>query len=159
MTLKKFTYILIVLMASLFLASKNATTYKIIESNLPTILSAVLGGLLAAISIIVAVLSTASKEVKDKASENQETFESFTDNLRLDLQIIVICLILSILFPYLRNFEFKFSIEINKINIFDCLPYAISTFELIVLFISFAVISETIDVLIEILKNTFKLNK
>lgn len=78
--------------------SKNA--YTLIESATPGILGAILGGITAGISIIFSVLLTAASSSNSKVKLG--TFTIFLSNLKKDILILLLCLVASLLLPYLR---------------------------------------------------------
>ncbi len=97
---KLFFILVVVFLACLLFSSGNKEAYEVIENNTSGILGAILGGIVAGISIILSVLITATSGVHSKV--NLESFRGFLDNLKLDVKVLLICLVASIILPYLR---------------------------------------------------------
>lgn len=145
-------YILVVLCASALLASDDVNTYSFLEEHLLDILAAVLGGLLAAVSIIVGIISTSSDEVKSVAAKSS-SFGRFIVKLGRDMNILISCLLASIFLPYIRKLNIAIPIDINGQNILTHFQYLISVLEIFVLIISFCIIFEISSVLYQFLNH------
>lgn len=90
--------ILFIFLVSLFFASDNKAAFGLLETNTPGILGAILGGMIAGISIIFSViLSLASIKEAKKTS-----FDLFINELRFDIKVLLLCLVTSLFLPYLR---------------------------------------------------------
>ncbi|MGR6781689.1 hypothetical protein [Moritella viscosa] len=81
-------------------STDNKNAYILIESATPGILGAILGGITAGISIILSVLLTVTSSSNSKVELG--TFNTFLLNLKKDILILLLCLVASLLLPYLR---------------------------------------------------------
>ena len=78
--MKPLIYIVSITLLSIVFSTDNKEIYSLIESSAPSVLSAVLGGVLAAVAIVVGVLSTSSDKVKEEAAKNSN-FDNFIVSL------------------------------------------------------------------------------
>lgn len=101
MKIKYLSILLAIFFASLAVSTGEPDAYKLIESSTPGIIGAILGGITAGISIIFGMLST-MKEKLPAIKDNSAAFNAFIDNLKIDVVVLVWCLILSLLLPYFR---------------------------------------------------------
>lgn len=150
--MKTLFYVILVMLVSTLLASEDINAYSFLEDNLLDVLATVLGGLLAAVSIIVGVISTSSDKVKSVA-EKSESFGRFVVKLGRDMYLLIICLLLSILLPYFRKLNVAIPLDINGVNILPHFQYIISVLEMFVLIISFCIIFEITSVLVLVLES------
>lgn len=90
----------IILTVSLVFSSDSKEAYVLIESATPGILGAILGGLTAGISIIFSVLLTSASAPNSKVELGR--FTGFLSSLKKDLICLLLCLVASLLLPYLR---------------------------------------------------------
>ncbi|EPS4451189.1 hypothetical protein ACVEU1_001714 [Vibrio parahaemolyticus] len=90
----------IIFAISLAFSSSNEVAYKVLESATPGILGAILGGLTAGVSVIFSVLITAAAQVG--SADKFQKFIPFLSKLKQDMLILVACLVVSLLLPYLR---------------------------------------------------------
>ncbi|OOF31290.1 hypothetical protein [Salinivibrio proteolyticus] len=81
-------------------ATPDENGYKLIESATPGILGALLGGLTAGISVIFSVLITVASS--SGSTVKLEKFFNFLIRLKHDLVALLICLVASLILPYLR---------------------------------------------------------
>jgi multisubunit Na+/H+ antiporter MnhB subunit len=144
-------YLLALALISVLFSSTEAGSYHILERSLPPVLGACLGGVLACTSIIVSVLSSSSKETKQKAKTSQK-FSSFIDSLERDVKILVICLFLIVTLPYLRTLEYPVTLSIFELTPNYLKQKIFSSLEIFFASIAFLVIFELVIVLITILK-------
>ncbi|PMM45276.1 hypothetical protein [Vibrio splendidus] len=97
----KTIFILAVIFAiCLGFSTDNKDAYTLIESATPGILGAILGGITAGISIIFSVLLTATSSSNSRVKLS--TFTVFLSSLKKDILILLLCLVASLLLPYLR---------------------------------------------------------
>ncbi|ARO98372.1 hypothetical protein K08M3_14320 [Vibrio alginolyticus] len=89
-----------ILAVSLVFSSDSKEAYVLIESATPGILGAILGGLTAGISIIFSVLLTSASAPNSKVELGR--FKGFLSSLRKDIICLLLCLVASLLLPYLR---------------------------------------------------------
>jgi hypothetical protein len=149
--MKTLIYIILIMLVSILMASSDSKAYGFIEENLLDVLATVLGGLLAAVSIIIGVISASSDKIKSIADKS-ESFGRFVIKLGRDMHFLIICLLLSILLPYLRKLNVAIPLDINGVNILTHFQYIISVLEMFVLIISFCIIFEITSVLVLVLK-------
>ncbi|WP_114786179.1 hypothetical protein [Vibrio tetraodonis] len=90
----------IIFLMCLGFATPNESGYKLIESATPGILGALLGGLTAGVSVIFSVLITVSSNVG--STHKLANFFVFLRRLKHDLVALLICLVASLLLPYMR---------------------------------------------------------
>lgn len=150
--MKTIVYLTALFLIAILFSSVEAGSYGVLERSLPPVLGACLGGVLACTSIVVSVLSGSSKDTKQKA-KNSLRFSRFIESLEKDVKILVICLCLIVVLPYLRTLNYPLTI-----TFFDLPPDYLkqkifSSLEIFVASIAFIVIYELVAVLITILKN------
>jgi CBS domain containing-hemolysin-like protein len=150
--MKNLIYCLLVLFVSAIFSSTDANVYQILEKTLPAVLGACLGGVLACTSIVVSVLSGSSKQTKFKA-KNSVKFTNFVNNLERDVKILVGCLFLVVMLPYLRVIDYPISLSLFYIDPCYLKQKVFSTFELFAALMAFLIIFELAGVLVTILKN------
>lgn len=155
--MKNTIYIIIILVVSSYMASNDQNLYKPLESIIASTLSAILGGLIAAIAIIAAVLSTSKDKTKMKA-DNSSSYNKFIYSLGLDIKLLLMCLVFSVLLPMARgdNIILNTIKEYSK-NAENHYNYIITTLEIGVFVLAAIIIYEIIEVLISILLNMMKL--
>ena len=133
---------------SLVFSTSEAGSYQTLEGSLSGVLGALLGGIVAAISIIFGLLTTRNEKFQTYASKNKK-FEAFINSLKKDTFILLGCTFFSVFLPYIRNVNISFL----KYPDWFFLPsknYLFTTFELMLVIISFVVIIEIISVLFDV---------
>lgn len=137
-------------------ATSEESGYKLIESATPGILGALLGGITAGVSIIFSVLITVANS--RGATAKLENFFVFLRRLKHDLVALLICLVASLLLPYLRVVGIPLLVYPSH----DLLPARDTFFtalELTSIAISVTVIFEVFSVMFLLVSNFQKLMK
>lgn len=141
----KAIFILTVIFAlCLGLSTDNREAYMLIESATPGILGAILGGITAGISIIFSVLLTATSSPNTKVKLG--TFTGFLLGLKKDILYLLLCLVASLLLPYLR----VTGIPLLSYPIHDLIPNRdvfYTAIELTIIVVSAAIIIEVFNVM------------
>jgi hypothetical protein len=150
--MKTIMYLSALALLAILFSSVEANSYQILERSLPPVLGACLGGVLACTSIVVSVLSGASKETKNKAKASQK-FSQFIESLERDVKILVVCLCFVVALPYLRTLDYPLTLNLFELQPEYLKQKLFSTLEIFVASIAFLVIYELVTVLITILKN------
>lgn len=150
--MKTIIYLAILVTIAILLSSVEADSYHILERSLPPVLGACLGGVLACTSIVVSVLSSSSKETKQKAKTSQK-FSRFITSLEKDVKILVVCLCFIVALPYLRTLDYPLTLSVFDLSPEYLKQKLFSSLEIFVASIAFIVIYELVTVLITILKN------
>lgn len=148
---KLFTILFVIFMICLFFSSGNKDAYVILEMNTSGMLGAVLGGIIAGISIILSVLITATSMV------NLKSFKRFLDSLKLDVSVLLFCLVSSILLPYLR----VTGIPLLNYPIHHLLPSRdvfYTALELTTIVVSITIILEVFNVMFSLVSHFSSLN-
>lgn len=156
MIIKAVTITGFIFLICLMFATPNKTGYELIESATPGILGALLGGLTAAVSVIFSVLITVTSGTG--TATKLEKFFGFLKKLKHDLFAILICLIASLILPYLRVVGIPLLVYPNH----DFLPERdtfYTALELTSIVISVTVIFEVISVMFLLINNFPKLIK
>ncbi|MBH0078990.1 MULTISPECIES: hypothetical protein [unclassified Pseudoalteromonas] len=150
MMIKVILYLSLIAILCFSLATDDPQAIKLIENTTSGIIGSVLGGITAGISIIFAAL-TSLKGTTPNISNNNARFITFIDNLKSDVMILIGCLTLSILLPYLRVVGIPFIIMPTG----EYIPSSDSiytTAELIIIVISMLALIEIISVMFNIFK-------
>ena len=150
-------YICGLLALSVFLSSSDAASYQILEKSLPPVIGACLGGVLACTSIVISVLSNASKKTKSIA-KNSDKFSTFVSGLEFDVKVLVVCLAFIVFLPYLRSLDYPISLTILTLDPAYIKHKLFSTAEIFFASIAFITIFELVSVLVIILKNMMKIH-
>lgn len=150
--MKTITYLLLIALASLLLSSAESSSYGILEKSLPPVIGACLGGVLACTSIIVGILSSSSKSVKEKA-QGDRRFSNFVSSLERDIKILVLSLCAVVALPYLRTLSYPIEISIGNLSVFYLKQKLFSSLEIFAAIIAFCVIFELVSTLVIVLKN------
>ena len=145
-------YLILIIIVSLLLGTADDKAHFWIERSLSGALAAVLGGILAATSIIVGVLSASSKSTK-KVASNSASFTVFIGSLGRDIKILIACLMASMILPYVRRLEFPLTGTINGSSIASYVQHFITSAEIFILIMAFCVIFEVVSVLLDLLKS------
>lgn len=151
--LKSFTIIAIIFLFCLFFASGNKTAYTIIESNTPGILGAILGGIISGISIIFSVILSLTANANNKLKSN--SFDNFIIKLKTDIKMLLICLVLSVLLPYLRITGIPLVIYPSG-NLVPDRDMFFTALELTIIIISMSITLETFNVMLLIFSHHLK---
>ncbi|WGV99101.1 hypothetical protein QF117_14205 [Vibrio sp. YMD68] len=125
-------------------STDNKDAYTLIESATPGILGAILGGITAGISIIFSVLLTTASSPNSKV--NLSAFTGFLASLKKDILLLLMCLVLSLLLPYLR----VTGIPLLNYPIHELLPTRDTFYtavELTIIMLSIALIVEVFNVI------------
>lgn len=150
--MKKLLCISCLIVLATLLASPNPASYQILERSLPAVIGACLGGVLACTSIVISVLSNASKKVKSIA-EKSDHFSNFVSELEFDVKALVICLIFVVFMPYLRTLDYPMSLSVLNLDPAYLKHKFFSTAVIFFSSIAFITIFELVLILIVILKN------
>ena len=150
------TFTLLVL--SVFLSSSDAASYLILEKSLPPVIGACLGGVLACTSIVISVLSNASKKTKSIA-KNSEKFGRFVSGLEFDVKVLVACLVCVVFLPYLRSLDYPITVSIFDLDPSYLKHKLFSTAEIFFASIAFVTIFELVSILVVILKNMMSIHE
>lgn len=139
---------------SLLIASGNNEAVKYIEASSPGVLGSILGGLVAGVSIILTTLLA----LREKIKLDGKRVERFLNSMRRDVQILVACLLLSILIPYFRvsGIPLLHYPEADLIPSRDYIYTAALVFNLL---LAFSLITETFRTLIGLFSTLFKVDK
>lgn len=144
----KTIFILAVIFAfCLGFSTDNKDAYTLIESATPGILGAILGGITAGISIIFSVLLTATSSSNAKIKLG--TFTGFLSSLKKDILLLLLCLVASLLLPYLR----VTGIPLLSYPLHELLPTRDSFYtaiELTIIVVSVTIIIEVFNVMFTI---------
>ena len=132
----------------MLLSSSAGESYTVLESALGSVLGALLGGIISAISIVFGLLTTRSEKFQAYASSNGK-FLSFVKGLKLDAYILLSCTFLAIFLPYLRNIDIIF-LQYPTWQFMPSKNMLFTTFEIMVVILSFLVIAEIIAVLFKV---------
>jgi hypothetical protein len=152
--LKSLTIIVLIFLLCLLFASGNKTAYTIIESNTPGILGAILGGIISGISIIFSVMLSLTSNVNNKL--NQNSFDNFMMKLKTDIKILLICLALSVLLPYLRITGIPLVIYPSG-NLMPGRDVLFTALELTTIVVSISIILEIFNVMLLIFSHHLKI--
>ncbi len=144
----KTIFILAVIFAiCLGFSTNNKDAYTLIESATPGILGAILGGITAGISIIFSVLLTATSSSNTRIKLG--AFTGFLSSLKKDILLLLLCLVASLLLPYLR----VIGIPLLNYPIHELLPARDSFYtaiELTIIVVSVTIIIEVFNVMFTI---------
>ncbi|PYF84601.1 hypothetical protein DFP75_101639 [Marinomonas alcarazii] len=97
---KKAFFFSLIFLLSLAFSSGDEKAFRILESNAPGILGAILGGIIGGISIIFSVIITISSSTNKRVFFN--SLNGFLRELKTDIFVLLMCLMASLLLPYLR---------------------------------------------------------
>jgi len=150
MKIKIIFYLLLIFIICFGFATEDPKAIKLIESSTSGIIGSVLGGITAGISIIFGVLSSLKGSIPNINNSNVR-FIKFIDNLKYDIIVLIHCLILSILLPYLRVVGIPFI----SMPTGDYLPSAgliYTTVELMIIVVSMLALVEIISVMFSVFK-------
>lgn len=156
--MKIISYVTLIALLSTLLSSVNATSYEILEKSLPPVIGACLGGVLACTSIIVGVLSSASRQVKEEASEDIR-FSKFVSSLEIDIKILISCLCAIVSLPYLRTLAYPFELSIGSASSEYLKHKFFSSLEIFIAIVAFCVIYELVSTLVIVLRDMSKIQK
>jgi hypothetical protein len=156
--MKTIFYILGLLVLSVILSSSDAASYIILEKSLPPVIGACLGGVLACTSIVISVLSNASRKTK-LIAKNSEKFSRFVDGLEFDVKVLVACLVCVVFLPYLRTLDYPVTVSIFNLDPNLIKHKLFSTAEIFFASIAFITIFELVSILVVILKNMMSIHE
>lgn len=146
----------LIFLICLAFATSDESGYELIESATPGILGALLGGLTAGVSVIFSVLITVASSTG--ATAKLEKFFIFLRRLKHDLVALLMCLIASLILPYLRVVGIPLLVYPSH----DLLPVRdtfYTALELTSIVISVTVIFEVVSVMFLLISNFPKLMK
>lgn len=155
--MKTTLYICALLVLSAFLSSADSSSYEILEKSIPPVIGACLGGVLACTSIVISVLSNASKKTKSIA-KNSESFGRFVSGLEFDVKVLVVCLACVVFLPYLRSIDYPVSVSISTLDPSYIKHKLFSAAEIFFASIAFITIFELVSILVVILKNMMSIH-
>ena len=155
--MKNIIYILGLLALSLLLSSSDSSSYLILERSLPPVIGACLGGVLACISIVISVLSNASRKTKSLAKKSDK-FQRFVAGLEFDVKVLVGCLACVVFLPYLRSLDYPLSVSFSTLDPSYIKHKFFSTALIFFATIAFVTIFELVSILVVILKNMMSIH-
>jgi hypothetical protein len=117
-----------------------------------------LGGVLACTSIVISVLSNASKKYKSIA-KNSDNFGRFVSGLEFDVKVLVACLVFVVFLPYLRSLDYPITVSIFDLDPSYLKHKLFSTAEIFFASIAFVTIFELVSILVIILKNMMSIHE
>lgn len=138
----------IIFIVSFLLSTNKVTDYQVLENSLSGVLGSLLGGIVAAISIIFALLTTKNQKFQSIAARSG-SFQSFLKGLKTDAYVLLVCTFLATLLPYLR----KIDIPLLQYPTYELIPSkgaVFTTLEVAIIITAFLVIAEVISILFKI---------
>ncbi|MEK2166197.1 hypothetical protein [Vibrio parahaemolyticus] len=130
-------------------STSNEAAYKVLESATPGILGAILGGLTAGVSVIFSVLITAAASSNSVNKFNR--FSIFLDSLKKDIVILVVCLVVSLILPYLRITGIPLLAYPTGHELIPSRDTFYTAVELTAIVISVAIIIEVVNVMFDLI--------
>ncbi|WP_176503404.1 hypothetical protein [Cobetia sp. 5-11-6-3] len=137
---------------SILVSSVEKESYSLFEKNLPLVLGATFGGVLACTSIIVGMLTSSSMNVKRKAKKSDH-FKSFVTYLEKDVKLLLLCLFLAVSLPYFRVYVHTLDVLYFANQYVYLVDKAFSSIQIFVAMLAFLIIYEIVDVVVYILKH------
>lgn len=150
MKIKHFVLTLIVFICSLCISPANIEALKIIEASMTGVLGAILGGMTAGISVIFSVLTNIAPKI---SSNDSNGFTKFIDSLKVDMLLLLGCLVASILLPYFR----VAGLPLVSYPVYEFLPSRLEFYtaaQLTVLILAAMIVAEVFRVMFHLFSQT-----